>query len=634
MPRGNSNKHNGQNNVNNTNSKKNNDKDIQQNSQITPQTELSNLTDTFRQTREILYEQFPQTGTSGPETTYQQNFQTIPNRMDLNQGQERGHVYYSTAQANTTPVQTQYNQSCFYPPNPIQQPNIAHPSQDNGIPPWAASLCQQMTTIQSTLNGQTQRWQSVERQITNQNVELVKMQTQLSEITHIKQNLEKTNAKLITVQDEVKTMRSTTREYDQTMRQNSDLYDEQVINYSNTDQRLHKIESKLNTLERNQAETVTQIEHTNDRVTDLQWRSMRENLLFCGIQEVQNFREEGENCEQEVKEFIREALNIESEIKLDRCHRLGRFKRDNLRPRPIVAKFTYFKDKERVKKAGQQLLKDSDFWIKDQYPKDMEEKRKTLYPVADEARKNTENKVNLVKDRLYINGKQYIPETPSGQQQQQYQQHQHQQYQHQQQRQPQNRSFGRNWPAIRRYNNVDNRNAPQGSRTFYRTPAPTPQPTLPDQTDVLPLSNRFTALASETPENRPNRSQLAGKNKATSPLEDSNTFKKQNRRTSDSQSDSDSEQSDILIQTDAQMIDSQASTQEPEVLQAEEADNSFRATLLPNASRDTEADGPMSCDQALGNDVSRDRADDLIRARTTEVTRDHTSLDTEEGSEA
>ena len=40
----------------------------------------------------------------------------------------------------------------------------------------------------------------------------------------------------------------------------------------------------------------------------------------------------------------------------------------------------------------------------------MEDKRKQLYPVANDARKNLENKVRLVRDKLFINHKPYIPE--------------------------------------------------------------------------------------------------------------------------------------------------------------------------------------------------------------------------------
>ncbi|KAH3729033.1 hypothetical protein DPMN_054996 [Dreissena polymorpha] len=63
-----------------------------------------------------------------------------------------------------------------------------------------------------------------------------------------------------------------------------------------------------------------------------------------------------------------------------------------------------------IKHAGQQKLSNSDYWVKDQYPKEMEDKRRPLYKIADELRKHKYNKVVQVRDRLFANGKPYIPQ--------------------------------------------------------------------------------------------------------------------------------------------------------------------------------------------------------------------------------
>ena len=38
-------------------------------------------------------------------------------------------------------------------------------------------------------------------------------------------------------------------------------------------------------------------------------------------------------------------MRVTKEIEFDRVHRIGRFRQDQRYPRPIVAKFTYYKDK-------------------------------------------------------------------------------------------------------------------------------------------------------------------------------------------------------------------------------------------------------------------------------------------------
>ena len=97
-------------------------------------------------------------------------------------------------------------------------------------------------------------------------------------------------------------------------------------------------------------------------------------------------------------------MKINRDIKFERVHRVGRknANRDSRRPRPIVAKFSTYKDRELVRKQAPKTLKGSNFWVQEQFPPEIEQRRKALYPVMKEERKKN-NKVNLVKDRLFIN---------------------------------------------------------------------------------------------------------------------------------------------------------------------------------------------------------------------------------------
>ena len=93
----------------------------------------------------------------------------------------------------------------------------------------------------------------------------------------------------------------------------------------------------------------------------------------------------------------------------DRVHRLGR-PRDNQKsnPRPIVAKFERYKDRELIRIAGKDLNeKKNGFSIREQFPPKIEAKRKLLYPVMRSYLKDPRNRVALVRDKLYINGKLY-----------------------------------------------------------------------------------------------------------------------------------------------------------------------------------------------------------------------------------
>ncbi len=117
-------------------------------------------------------------------------------------------------------------------------------------------------------------------------------------------------------------------------------------------------------------ENMTHLSEENKKiketVIDLQARSMRDNLVFSGIPESAE-----EDPEATVKNFIKTYLKLPEDtvenICFERVHRMGAKKPGAPRPRPIVAKFGYFKQKEQVKSRGREL-KGTDFGVNDQFP--------------------------------------------------------------------------------------------------------------------------------------------------------------------------------------------------------------------------------------------------------------------------
>ena len=152
---------------------------------------------------------------------------------------------------------------------------------------------------------------------------------------------------------------------------------------------------------------------SENTITDLQCRSMQDNLIFTNIAEIKYTEvNQYENTEQTLRKFLAEEMGIHKPIEFARVHRLGIY--DELTaetsPRPIIAKFERFKDREHVRSLAAETLRGSNFGIREQFPKTIEEKRKVLYPVAKQARKNTENKVRLIRDKLYINDEEVVVE--------------------------------------------------------------------------------------------------------------------------------------------------------------------------------------------------------------------------------
>lgn len=168
-----------------------------------------------------------------------------------------------------------------------------------------------------------------------------------------------------------------------------------------------------------------------EMVLDLQTRSMRDNLIFSGIQEGND-----ENTEETLKSFMETELKIPketiAEITFVRVHRIGK-KRSYanvvraggkamdppssrevnshqsppntdppkaLGPRPIVARFDHSRQRDYIKGLGRRL-QGKPFGINEHFPPTILERRRVLLPIF---RKNRENGrwVSLVADKLYI----------------------------------------------------------------------------------------------------------------------------------------------------------------------------------------------------------------------------------------
>ncbi|KAK3107532.1 hypothetical protein FSP39_016854 [Pinctada imbricata] len=138
-----------------------------------------------------------------------------------------------------------------------------------------------------------------------------------------------------------------------------------------------------------------------ENITDLRWRSMKNNLIFNGLPENRQ-----ENVVEHLRYFLDRQLGITKSISFGNVHRFGRAMRG--RPRPIVARFLFQDDRELVL-SNARMLRGTDFGIREQYPREIEEKRKQLYPIEREFRRDGA-RTKMVRDKLYVNGRLYIPE--------------------------------------------------------------------------------------------------------------------------------------------------------------------------------------------------------------------------------
>ena len=144
-----------------------------------------------------------------------------------------------------------------------------------------------------------------------------------------------------------------------------------------------------------------------ERLLDLQCRQMRDNLIFYSIQD--------EVCAEKLYTFFEKDLKLMSGrgIKLDRIHRLGRY--NPTKTRPIIAKFSYYPEREMVRKAAKNL-EGTNFSISQQFPKEIMTRRKNLIPTL-KSLKDAGHRAYISVDKLYVDGKLYTGELVQSQQQ-------------------------------------------------------------------------------------------------------------------------------------------------------------------------------------------------------------------------
>ena len=157
----------------------------------------------------------------------------------------------------------------------------------------------------------------------------------------------------------------------------------------------------------------------------LEAMSRRDNLKFFGIEDQE--KETWEQSEDKVREYMRKELNLDdSEIKIERAHRLP----NKSSPRPIIVKFSFYKDRETVLRAYRQKRKDDNnedtsggqtdnelrqrpVRVSEDFPERVTKMRTKLFPFLKSCRE-AETTAYLRYDTLVVEGQPYIYDEDRG----------------------------------------------------------------------------------------------------------------------------------------------------------------------------------------------------------------------------
>lgn len=149
------------------------------------------------------------------------------------------------------------------------------------------------------------------------------------------------------------------------------------------------------------------------KTLSLELHSRRSNLRFHGLTE-----NEGENPQEVVEEFLKSKAIFLPDDAFERVHRLGR--KQDKRIRPIIARFSHFRDREAIwDKLGHKFFPPAfdTKHIREDFPEEIDRNRMKLFTIASAALNvklpdtQKKTKVNMVIDTLYINSERYTVDT-------------------------------------------------------------------------------------------------------------------------------------------------------------------------------------------------------------------------------
>lgn len=143
----------------------------------------------------------------------------------------------------------------------------------------------------------------------------------------------------------------------------------------------------------------------SSRCDDAENRQRRSNLLFFGIEDKKE--EEWAAAEQKVIAFCSEKLELTTtSSQFERVHRLGKFTEG--KNRPIIAKLTFYKDKEQILSCARKL-KGTTYSIGEDFSPATRQARRKLVTFA----KSQNKAFKISVDRLHINKQVYIYDVAS-----------------------------------------------------------------------------------------------------------------------------------------------------------------------------------------------------------------------------
>ncbi|CAG2194675.1 unnamed protein product [Mytilus edulis] len=207
-----------------------------------------------------------------------------------------------------------------------------------------------------------------------------KIEKEVQKIDGIKEGLSNLSTRVQTNEETIVEIQDRNSKVEESVEKMGQIVHTIVDKYSANAEEISQIKDRMETIgEDNGTSSNIAIKELKADMLDLKCRSMSDNLVFSGLA----FQRE-ESCQLKIQNFLLNELDIPYKVNLGSVHRFGKPGLNGARP--IVAKFIHRDELEDVLKNTFKL-KGKQFGISEQFPIEIERKRKELYPVMKKAKK-------------------------------------------------------------------------------------------------------------------------------------------------------------------------------------------------------------------------------------------------------
>ena len=189
----------------------------------------------------------------------------------------------------------------------------------------------------------------------------------------------------------------------ETLKESVEFTSSKLEELANLHTQVEKLEKKCEALTLKLNASEAKCEQLAEKVVTLETFSRQNNLKFLGIKSLVPNISAREDCEEIIVDLCNRVGISIGHRELEKAHRLGQF---GSLHRPIIAKLSNFKDKQSILSKKQQF-KDIGVTVVEDFPAEIQARRKIFGPVIQAAYRSGKHKARLIGDKLLLDGKQY-----------------------------------------------------------------------------------------------------------------------------------------------------------------------------------------------------------------------------------